>query len=202
MATTSANCARSAGGSTIHSLGMNRPQRTDSWRRGGRDSAVRGRPQFEPSRPRARVGWRVREEPYRGAEFPRRTSLHGPGRGGGAGHRGPPHQAPARSPGTRRGRRPGLRVGRVGGRSTGAAHVWPRRPCKEPWRWGRIEALAFVVWAMRPSRSRRPRPETVTHGRTESICMRASSCRRGTASSSSACAAILCGRRWRETACA
>jgi hypothetical protein len=67
---------------------------------------------------------------------------------------------------------------------------------------GPIGARAFVVSATRPSRSRCPRPEAVTHGRTVSICMRASSCLRGSASGSSACAGTPCVRRWRETACA
>lgn len=57
-----------------------------------------------------------------------------------------------------------------------------------------VHALAFVVLAMRPSRSRRPPQVTVSRGGTGLICTRASSCRPGSGSGWSACAAMRCVR--------
>jgi len=84
-------------------------------------------------------------------------------------------------------------IQRFGGALNLNVHVrWRRRLYRESWRSDLIEALAFVVWATRPSRSRRPRPEAVTHGRTALICMRVLSYRLGNGSGSSACVATGC----------
>ena len=61
---------------------------------------------------------------------------------------------------------------------------------------GLIGALAFVVWATRPRRARRPRTMVVRRGRTASICTRASSCLPGNGSDSSASVATRCVRPW------
>ena len=50
---------------------------------------------------------------------------------------------------------------------------------------GLSEALAFVAWATRAKRASHPNNEAVMRGRTASICMPASSCRRGSAIGSS-----------------
>jgi hypothetical protein len=96
---------------------------------------------------RARLGRRLREERCRCPEFSRDTSPHGPGRGGGARHRGAANQRSARSPGTRGWRRRWLGVGRVG--SSGSSGISASRaksprhvpPVRRPSTWELLTRL-------------------------------------------------------------
>ena len=110
------------------SIGRWHGARSPFWRGGAlvddlRTAVPRGAPlRIVRDRVETFRAWRVREG-RRCGRLSVFATPRGPGRSGGARHRGARNRAPARSPRTRRGRRPGLRVRRVGGRCTGASRT-------------------------------------------------------------------------------